>query len=409
MWGRRRSYVLAVAFVITSATSAIGVGQAAGAPEARAQAGGPEVTASPSTGLLPGDAVTVTGTGFVPGLYLQLWCTPDLDPSDPATMDPACRTAQQTTQITVGADGTFTTDFTVVRATGDWFEEFVCGDGAETCSVAVGTGEPGQAGATVVAAVPLGLVPETLTVTPSSGVLDGQMITVEGAGLPPNSSSMVLRCPNGTSGYSYELLEKCDLLHGGAWRSLDADSAGRGTLTLRTQVLVGYGTQFGQTVCTDQCHVRVMVGGASRFREAPFTYAEAELAATPDEGLADGQAVQVDATGLALSYAGARVWIFPSGGWSLAQCDASVLVGSGGSGPGLGDLFDLCAAAPTTRGVTVDANELHEPIEVRSQFTSFLGREVDCGSSPGACVVGLARLEENGAITTHLTPVTFGS
>jgi hypothetical protein len=363
-------------------------------------------TASPNTGLLPGDHVTVTGTGFAAGQYDQLWCPPDLDPSDP-TIDPGCLVRAPT--ITVGADGTFTSDFQVDRTSGPWLEEVLCGEGADACTLAVSTGVPGAAGAIVVATVPLEMVPETLTVTPSSGVLDGQSVALEGAGLYPNSSSIVLRCPNGTSRDAYDQLGRCDVLQDGGFLHLVADSAGRGSVTVKQEVLIGWGGQYQQTVCTDQCHVRILVASNTRFREAPFTFAEADVEVTPDEGLADGQAVQVDATGLALSYAGDPVWIFPSGGWSLAQCDADVQVGTGGSGPSLGDLFDLCAAAPTTRGVTVDANELHETIEVRSQFTSYLGREVDCGSAPGACVVGLARLEENGTITTHLTPITFGS
>jgi hypothetical protein len=399
---------VAVACAAVALASAVGIARpVAGAPAQGAPAGGPEVTASPSAGLLPGDQVTLTGSGFAAGQYHQLWCTPDLDPADPATIDPACRIRQAVPEITVGADGTFTSVFVVERTSGDWFDEFVCGDGSTACRLAVGTSPPGQPGATVVATVPLELVPETFTVTPSTGVLDGQSIELSGAGLPPDSSSMVLRCPNGTGGNAYEQLERCDLLHGGELRNLVADATGRGTVTLTAEVLVGYGTQFGQTLCTDQCHVRVLVAGNSRFRAAPFAFAEAELAATPDVGLADGQAVQVDATGLASSYEGDRVWIFPSGRWSLAQCDARVLAGSGGSGPGLGDLFDLCAAAPTTRTVTVDDNQLHEPIEVASRFTSFLGGGVDCTTAPGACVVGLARLEENGVVTTHLAPITF--
>jgi hypothetical protein len=256
--------------------------------------------------------------------------------------------------------------------------------------------------AAVVASVPLEPVPETFSVTPDTGVLDGQGLTLSGAGLPPNSSSIVLQCPDGVSENPYDQLSNCDLYPTGTLVHLVAGPDGEGTTTVVAQSLVGHGSQFAQHYCTDQCRIRVLVGSHTRSREVPIALAEPDLAATPADGLVDGQAVQVDGTCLRLSYDGQPVWIFPSGGWSLTRCDAAVL-----DDPGLADVFDRCAAAPTTRAVTVDDNELHEPIEVRSRFTSFLGREVDCAVAPGACVVGLVRLEENTAVRAHPTPIAF--
>jgi hypothetical protein len=347
--------------------------------------------------------VTLTGTGFPPGQYEQLWCTPDFVPDEPGTVAGACQGQPAFGPISVGDDGSFSRVFGVYREAGDWFAPIVCGDGPDACHVAISTGAADAPGATVLASMPLAQVPETLTVTPTTGVLDGQALTVEGTGLYPGSASIVSLCPDGTSGNAYDQLGRCNVFHDGVLVSLVADADGRGTVTVPAAVMIGNGSQVGQTICTDQCHVRALVGTASRFREVPISFAEAELAVTPAAGLVDGQTVQVDATDLALSYDGRPVWIFPSGGWSLTQCDAAV-----GDAPTLAGLFDGCAAAPTTRAVTVDDNQLHGPLEVRSTFTSFLGREVDCAAAPGACAVGLVRLEENGVVSAHLTPVAFG-
>lgn len=395
-----RGWCRAAAAAVALVTGIVGIGAGRGAPASGAQPGGPELTASPTTGLLPGDEVALTGTGFAPGQYHALWCTPDLDPADPTTIAETCRGVSG--GAAAGADGAFTSTFVVERTAGNWLVGPECGDGPETCRLVVSPAPAESPDAEVVASVELELVPETFSVTPDTGVLDGQPLTLTGAGLPPNSSSIVLQCPEGVSENAYDQLSSCDVYTAGAFLPLVAGPDGEGTTTVVAQSLVGHGSQFAQHYCTAQCHIRVLVGSQTRSREVPIAFAEPEVVVTPAGGLVDGQEVQVDATGLRLSYDGRPVWIFPSGGWSLTQCDAAVL-----DDPGLGSVFDSCAAA-TTRVVTVDDNELHQPIEVRSSFTSFLGREVDCTTAPGACLVGLVRLEENTDVNIQLTPIAFG-
>jgi hypothetical protein len=403
-WHRAATAGVALVTGIVAVAAGVGVGTPpSGAQAGRAQAGGlgPQLTASPTTGLLPGDEVVLAGTGFAPGQYHALWCTPDLDPADPTTIAETCRGVSG--GAAVGADGTFASTYVVERTAGNWLVGPECGDGPATCRLVLSPAPAGDPAAALVASVPLGLVPETFSVTPDRGVLEGQALTLSGAGLPPNSASIVMQCPDGVSEDAYDQLSNCDLYPTGPIVQLVAGPDGEGTTTVVAQSLVGHGSPFAQHYCTDQCHIRVLVGSQTRSREVPIAFAEPEVVATPAAGLVDGRTVQVDGTGLRLSYDGQPVWIFPSGGWSLTQCDATVL-----DDPGLADVFDRCAAAPTTRGVTVDDNELHEPIEVRSRFTSFLGREVDCTVAPGACVVGLVRLEENTEVRAHLTPIAFG-
>jgi hypothetical protein len=131
--------------------------------------------------------------------------------------------------------------------------------------------------------------------------------------------------------------------------------------------------------------------------------AAGSLAAAPDTGLADGQTISVTGTGLMPSYAGPTLWIFPTGGWSVTQCDRALV-----DQPNLAGALTHCGAAPVTRAVTVGGSTLDTTLQVRSSLTTIVGGTVDCAASPGACVVGLVRFEQDGTVSTHLAPITFG-
>jgi hypothetical protein len=131
--------------------------------------------------------------------------------------------------------------------------------------------------------------------------------------------------------------------------------------------------------------------------------AAGSLSASPTTGLTDGQTVQVTGTDLMPTYAGPLRWIFPTGGWSLTECDAAVL-----DDPTLGGVLTHCSAAPTTRGVTVDGSTLATTIDVRATIPTILGGTTDCTAAPGTCVVGLVRLEQDRSVSTHLEPIAFG-
>lgn len=68
------------------------------------------ITATPSSGLVDGQTITVSGTGYTPGSQLGV-AECDLDFAKRV----ACNQATQL-QVTVGQDGTFTTAFTVKKS-----------------------------------------------------------------------------------------------------------------------------------------------------------------------------------------------------------------------------------------------------------------------------------------------------
>ena len=94
---------------------------------------------------------------------------------------------------------------------------------------------------------------------------------------------------------------------------------------------------------------------------------------------------------------------FPTGDWVLVQCDAALA-----DAPSLYAAFDRCAPPPNAVAVTVTGSTFDGDVPVASSFTSFLGREVDCTTGPGACVVGLYRFDMDAQSSAWLTPITFG-
>jgi hypothetical protein len=114
--------------------------------------------------------------------------------------------------------------------------------------------------------------------------------------------------------------------------------------------------------------------------------------------------VHLSGTDLMPSYDGPGFGPFPTGGWALTQCAADVV-----HDLSLLRVFTECSVAPPTRAVTVDGSTLDASFEVRSTINRILGGTTDCAASSGACVVGLVRLEQDGSISSHLTPIAFGT
>ena len=126
------------------------------------------------------------------------------------------------------------------------------------------------------------------------------------------------------------------------------------------------------------------------------------VSASPATGLADGDTVTVAGSGLQPTYAGPTV-LFPTGGWGLVQCDAAV-----GSHPSLVEVFQQCAVAPGGAAVQVPGSTSSTDVQVRASVSKILGGTTDCTASPGACVVGLVRWEQDASTTSAFTPMSFG-
>jgi hypothetical protein len=129
--------------------------------------------------------------------------------------------------------------------------------------------------------------------------------------------------------------------------------------------------------------------------------ASLSVSATPASGLVDGRLVTIAGTGLQPTYAGPSIFL-PTGGWSVAQCDATV-----GVTLNLMSMLQHCSTPPGGGPLDVDAPTLTSTVPVRASITSILGGTTDCTASDGACVIGLVRWEQDGTVTSAFVPLSF--
>jgi acetyl esterase/lipase len=142
----------------------------------------PTVSVEPNEGLVDGQTVSVSGTGFVRHTSVQVvQCA-----ADPAPEAGACDDA--TSIVTTSDDGVIEVDVEVLAVIDTWAAGVVDCRVPGNCVVAATT-SLGQPGDTAVAAVafdpdaPL-LRPPTIAVTPAADLVDGQIVQVDGSGFP---------------------------------------------------------------------------------------------------------------------------------------------------------------------------------------------------------------------------------
>jgi hypothetical protein len=228
--------------------------------------------------------------------------------------------------------------------------------------------------------------PASLSVTPSEGLLDGQMMTVEGRHLLPGQEYRLQIC-------SAAACIDGDVFTPGPDGALDT------TLPAVQRFTDAVGRH---EYCRANCHV-VLTRGTFDNLFAPYAMATGELTVTPSTGLEDAQPVQVAGSALMSTYAGPLIGPFASGGWALTQCDRAVL-----DEPTLFGAFVHCAALPPTRAVTIETSTLDTTFDAQAVITKILGGTTDCTAAPDACVIGLVRFEQDTSLSTHLVPVAFG-
>lgn len=143
----------------------------------------PSITLSPDIGLLTGQVVKLTGSGFTPGASLVA-----VECNGRATGAAGCDiTAPE--PITVASDGTFNTTFSVIAGT---VGNGTCGTGAADylCFVAIGT----TSGALVVDASLSFAGGPGVEATPSTGLTNTQAVTLAGSHFIPGDAVFAVEC-----------------------------------------------------------------------------------------------------------------------------------------------------------------------------------------------------------------------
>lgn len=244
----------------------------------------PTISADVDTGLVDGQLLTLSGSGWEPGRRVTITeCNAD------RTLCPGYEV-----EVDTDATGSFTTEFRV-RAQGDVRRRGQLDCRTEECSLSFDS----LRSRVVVplhfdAGIPP-LPPPTVEVTPNRDLLPGQEVRVEGSGFFPHQELVWGQCDRS------DYLEPPYCYDG----DLTADANGRVSFTTRVSVSVLH--YHGASDCRpDGCYI-----GISTFYEW-YPLASAQLhqrpegdehvAVHPTAGLHDGDTVAVDATGLNVGF-----------------------------------------------------------------------------------------------------------
>ena len=339
--------------------------------------------AMPDAGLRTGAYMYVTVTGYrATELHVYQCAAGATGPDGPcidawAVVGPGFNLGETVPYLRdafTGADGT----------------DVTCGGAPGDCMIALGAPGADQWATTT---------PVTFArtaVAPDSGLLDGQGVTVSATGLEPGVGYRAVVCD------PYDDDQQVCAEPG---PEAPTEAAADGTISVEAAAAQRFDNPWlGHRYCRDECSIGLAPDDPYYSTlYVPYALAEGSLAASPSAGLADGDTVTLTGADLMSTYAGPAFWIFPStGGWGVGQCDAAVL-----DEPTILGFFTHCAAAPPgvadVAGSTVDVD-----VTVRAGFTAILGEQVDCAASADACVLVLARAEQDGSVSLHATPVAFG-
>ena len=347
----------------------------------------------PDAPVVIGAPVGVDLSGLAPGAAYDLhacvigpWATPALERCTPEPL----------ATVTATADGTASA---TVRL-GDVVDSPEMGRQScrnATCGVGVSLADaPGIRGV-----APYAVADAAVTLTPATGLVDGDAVAVAATGLRAGAAYRVRLCSTEVIPYRSE--SYCG--YRAAVPDVVAGPDGTLATTIAVAQQVAQGGGDARTICrAEACSVAVIdvefgeIGGA-----APYVLAPTVLTAAPATGLADGAAVTLSGTSVRASYDGPPVWIFTSGVWGIVQCAAAVA-----DEPTILGVFTHCAGAEGTGPLTVPGSTFATEVTVRQQITPVLGGSVDCAAAAGACVLAIARVEADGGVSLHTSPLTFG-
>ncbi|HEU5083197.1 MAG TPA: neocarzinostatin apoprotein domain-containing protein [Acidimicrobiales bacterium] len=163
---------------------------ALGGPTDGKESVGLPVKAEPSTGLVDGQEVTVTGTGFPPGVSVGVvMCTKEAGRDHGARGVDACNIGHFA-QAETNSDGVAVATFSVRRLVVLDGQEVDCASEAQRCLIGMGMlSDYDTSGGVLVDFDPTVPLPDppTATVEPSTGLVDGQEVTVSVTGLVPGT------------------------------------------------------------------------------------------------------------------------------------------------------------------------------------------------------------------------------
>lgn len=344
-----------------------------------------QVTIDPDTDLLNFQSVTVSGSGFAPptgpgpGGVQLLECTSG------ATSYADCVSTSGFALLTPA--GAFSTPFSVRRILHLGSGDFDCADAPGACSI-VASSFSGQA---QVVATPISFdasvpppPPPTISVTPDTGLVQGQQVSVTGGNFAPNSFVAIGECLTGSQPQGY-----CGF--GGSGVPTDANGAFTTTFSVRRGVLDFASYPPGVVDCASaaqKCSVTAFSydGGDQAATPVDFDPSvpinEPDVTVSPQFDLPDRALVHVHSSGLV---PGDRVIV--------SQCDSDAPAVTGSCSSGFPNLL------------IADANgEVDTTVRVHRTFSYFDGVVIiadtaNCADAVGACVIRVQSVDDPLAVT----------
>jgi dienelactone hydrolase len=377
-WGTQQC-MWRVAAVVIAVLAGVITGPAASA-QVPGEVDAPTMSVTPAAGLVDGTEVSVSGTGFGGAAFVLL--VPCLaGAASVADCDQDLAGYPE-----VGADGTFVVAITVYALIqpepgGAPVDCRI----AATCEMVAFAWSAGTEAA--VARVALGfdpdaplLLPPTVTVVPSTDLVDGQVVAVTGTGFVAGGWLPVFQCA------------PVEPVENGCQFAGEVEAGPDGAIDLRVSLdarLTVWGgeepVQFDCRTSTEPC--ALVVGGPAGLRTArhvlyfdpvgpllPSPTIEVE----PDSDLAEGATVTVRGSGFR-----------PTEQVAVAQCRSE-------------DSYDCDWTSMTWVGVADDGSFIAE-LQVYGTFDSPDGTRIDCRASPTCAIVA-----RDYRSSTAGAPVTFG-
>jgi hypothetical protein len=337
------------------------------------------MTATPDTNLVQGDDVTVNGTGATPNSFVGFaQCLTG------ATGLDDCAQLQSFASVSSGGNfATITTPRRILSIAGVTHD---CADPA-TCELAAISAESETA--SILATAPIQFDPSippppppSLTVTPSTGLVQGDVVEVVGTDFAPNQGVGVVQCLPDAGGSSGPGCDLSTLLF------VPSDSSGGFTTTFTPLRIIT--TANGTHDCAlEACIIGAGVPPGNEGDRVTIAFdpnvpppPPPTVAITPSEGLRDGQVVTV--TGKDFR---------PGQSIGVVQCGNPAT--NGGTNCDLGRIDNAQVAS--------DGTFSHQFTVLRSMTTP--DGAIDCGAAPATCVIGAG----TGSGFGNESPISFAT
>jgi hypothetical protein len=203
-------------------------------------------------------------------------------------------------------------------------------------------------------------------VTPTAGLLDGQSVTVTGAGFDPDAQVGMAECLTGTVGTA-----ECDLAGD---RFVTTDASGSFSSAFRVTRFINVGGSLTDCATAGACVLGLEETDAPVTATVPLSFADVPIVAptvtvNPSTDLVDQQVVQVAGSGFT---AGATVALLecPAGSTAVSACDFSTIL-----------------------IVTADATGAIDTPYSAVRVITVGGASLDC-ATPAACVLSAGNVDD---------------